>query len=248
MDSSSIQIKSKGIDLDTRHESNKRVLVIDDDFDTVNLIKHILILADFDVASAQSGKETMQILSRVKPDAILLDLMMPEMDGKATLQGIRALTDTPVLVVSALTNKESIVDLLNSGSDDYITKPFDRAEIIARIHAQIRRANKKPFFDGVSIPEIDLIFDFSNFTILFKGKSVLLSPKELLVIQVLAQNIPNVATYQQIAQRVWGSYQPNSKNRIKYLIHSIRRKFAAVDPDLEILITVDRIGYRIRTD
>jgi len=241
------QTQNLGIDLDTRHISNKRVLVVDDDVDTIDLIKQILILADFDVASAQSGTETMKILNRVKPDAILLDLMMPEMDGKTTLEQIRGVTNTPVLVVSAITNKEAIVDLLNSGSDDYITKPFDRAEMIARINAQIRRAHSNQFFDGVSIPELNLVLDFSRSEIFLDGIPVQLSPKELAIMQCLTQNIPNVVPYQQISQHVWGSYQSKSKNRIKYLIYSIRKKFSAIDPKTEIITTVGRNGYRIRT-
>lgn len=237
-----------GIDFDYRFENNKRVLVVDDDQDTVDLIKHILILANFDVASTSNSRETIDLLSQIKPDAVLLDLMMPEMNGQAILNQIRNVSDVPVLVVSAITGKDSIVEMLNNGSDDYITKPFDRYEMVARINAQIRRARATPFFDGVSIPEIDLVFNFSKHTIQFKNVCMNFSPKEFEIMQILGKKIPHVVTYPQIARELWGNTGNHYKNRIKYLIHSIRKKFAEVDPLTEVIVTVDRSGYRIHTD
>ncbi len=240
--------KNLGIDLDKQLLPNKRVLIIDDDPDTVDLLKQILIKAKFDVASSLSGLEIDKLLSKVKPDAILLDIMMPVIDGRETLHLIRTVSNAPVIVVSALSQKNDIVDLLNSGSDDYVTKPFDRAEIVARIQAQIRRAQTKPMFDGLSIPEIDLIFNFSKYEVVFHGVKMKFSPNEYSLIQALAQNIPNVVSYELISKQIWGKYQANSKNRIKYLVHHIRRKLLEVNAEKEIILTVDQIGYRIQAD
>ena len=141
-----------GVDLDDAIRRNKKVLIVEDDLDTIDLIKRILLIADFDVASSNNGLEAPSIAKRVQPDVILLDLMMPEQDGKQTLSQLRRVTNAPIIVVSALDGKDMIVDLLNSGSDDYITKPFDRNEMVARINAVLRRSKLKSVFDGLSIP------------------------------------------------------------------------------------------------
>ena len=105
-----------GVDLDEKSDrNNKRVLVIDDDPDTIDLLKRILLIAEFDVASAQNGYDGSSIAKKIVPDAILLDLMMPEIDGQQTLIKIKEVTNAPVIILSALTNKEIVVDLLNHG-------------------------------------------------------------------------------------------------------------------------------------
>ena len=137
---SNFQAQSIGIDLDETLRRNKKVLIVDDDPDTVELIKRILRLSDFDVVSARNWLDAISIVEKIQPDIVLLDLMMPEVDGRATLKKLRDITQSPVIVVSAMNSKDNIVDLLNLGSDDYITKPFHRDELIARIHAVLRRS------------------------------------------------------------------------------------------------------------
>ena len=243
-----LKTEVRGIDLDESLKRNKRVLVIDDDVDTIELLKRILLLANFDVASSKTGLDALDMVDRVKPDVILLDLMMPEMDGREILSRIRSKTMSPVIVVSALTNKDTVVELLNQGSDDYITKPFHRDEIIARINAVIRRSRYKPVFDGISIPEINLVINISKREFLFEGFRIQLTPKEFRLMEVLAKNIPNIVTYEQISNEIWGYYEVNMKNRIKYLVHLIRKKISLINSECDVIIASDQIGYRIRTE
>jgi DNA-binding response OmpR family regulator len=242
------EVQPIGLDLDESLKRNKRVMIIDDDPDTVELLKRILRLADFDVASARNGVEAPVIAEKVEPDVILLDMMMPEIDGKETFRNLRKVTRAPIIVVSALSSKEMIVDLLNLGTDDYVTKPFHRDEIVARIHAVLRRSKQKSVFDGVSIPEIGFMISFSKREVQVNGTFVHLSPKEFNLVQLLAQNLPHVVQYDEIAREIWGETQSDVKNRIKYLVHLIRKKFSAINPDIEVIITVDRFGYRLRTE
>lgn len=238
----------RGIDLDDSLKRNKRVLIVDDDVDTIELLKRILLLAKFDVASSKTGLDALDMVDRVRPDVILLDLMMPEMDGREILTRIRTKTMSPVIIVSALTNKETVVELLNQGSDDYITKPFHRDEIIARINAVIRRSRYKPVFDGISIPEINLVINISKREFLFEGFRIQLTPKEFRLMEVLAKNIPNIVTYEQISIEIWGYYEVNMKNRIKYLVHLVRKKISVINSECDVIIASDQIGYRIRTE
>ena len=241
-------LQPMGMDLDAVIKRNKRILIIDDDPDTIELLKRVLRLADFDVASAKNGIEAPEIAQKVEPDVILLDLMMPEIDGKETFRNLRKVTNVPIIVVSALSSKDMVVELLNLGTDDYITKPFHRDEIIARINAVLRRSKTQPIFDGVSIPWIELTISVSKREVQYQGQFIRLSPKEFNLMQVLAKNIPHVVQYDEIAEEVWGETVPEVRNRIKYLVHLVRKKFNAINPDLEIIITVDRFGYRLRTE
>ncbi|MAT45121.1 MAG: hypothetical protein CL609_22555 [Anaerolineaceae bacterium] len=243
-----LEQRSVGIDLDLSLKRHKRVLIVDDDPDTVELIKRILRLSDFDVASARNGIEAPVIAEKIEPDVILLDLMMPEIDGKDTFRNLRKVSNAPIIIVSALSNKEMVVELLNLGSDDYLTKPFHRDEMVARINAVLRRSKQKAVFDGVSIPEIGLTINFSKREVQYQGEFVHLSPKEFMLIYLLAKNMPHVVHYQEIAEEIWGEEESVVKNRIKYLVHLMRKKFLAINSDIEVIITVDRFGYRLRAE
>lgn len=243
-----ISSQSIGIDLDETLRRNKKVLIVDDDPDTIDLVKRILRLSNYDVASARSGLEALSITEQLQPDIILLDLMMPEIDGKATLKRIREITQAPVIILSALLAKENIVELLNLGGDDYVTKPFHRDELVARIQAVLRRTTLLSVIDGVSIPEIGLTVNFSKREVNFYGRFVQLSPKEYELIELMSKRIPHIVKYDEVAIELWGEKSKSSKNRIKFLVHSIRNKFIAINSDVEVIINASRIGYRIKTD
>jgi DNA-binding response OmpR family regulator len=240
--------QSIGIDLDQSLRNNKKVLIVDDDPDTVELVKRILRLAEFDVASAINGAEAIMITEQIKPDIILLDLMMPDIDGRETLKKLRQFSQSPIVVLSALEEKDHVVDLLNLGSDDYITKPFHRDELVARMQAVLRRTKLLTVIDGVSIPEIGLTVNFSKREVTFQGEFVQLSPKEFELIELISKKIPHIVKYDEIAIELWGEKSKSSKNRIKYLVHSIRRKLEEINSDVEVIINSSRIGYRIQTN
>jgi DNA-binding response OmpR family regulator len=120
--------------------------------------------------------------------------------------------------------------------------------MVARINAVLRRSKQKPVFDGVSIPEIGLTINFSKREVQYQGEFVHLSPKEFMLIYLLAKNMPHVVHYQEIAEEIWGEEETVVKNRIKYLVHLMRKKFLAINSNIEVIITVDRFGYRLRAE
>ncbi len=243
-----VHTQNLGVDLDETLRRNKKVLIVDDDSDTIELMKRILRLADFDVASAKNGTDAVIIAEKILPDIILLDLMMPEVDGRITLKNLKEITNAPIIIVSALIEKSYVVELLNEGSDDYITKPFHRDELIARIQAVLRRSRLLSVIDGVSIPETGLAVNFSKREVHFQGEYVQLSPKEYELIELLVKQMPHVVKYKEIGSEIWGENNNYVRNRIKYLIHTIRNKFDAIKPGIEAIITADRVGYRIQSD
>ncbi len=237
-----------GVDLDEVYASERRmVMVVEDEPDTVLLLKHILRGAGFNVMGAMNGTEALKKCAESKPDLILLDLMMPDMDGWETYRYLRQITDVPVIVISALANKEEMVKMLRLGVDDYITKPFYNAEVVARAQAVLRRYGKMEEASRLVFPQIDLVIDFQTQKVTLKGQSVQLTNKEFAVLGVMARTAPDVVNYQSIAQQVWGMDTPDVRKRIKYLVYIIRRKFQSLDESYELIINVDRLGYKLNS-
>jgi DNA-binding response OmpR family regulator len=241
-------MSQSGVDLDEVYASERHsVLVVEDEPDTVFLLKHILRSAGFNVMGAINGSEALRKVAESKPDLVLLDLMMPDMDGWETYRYLRQMSDVPVIVISAVGNKDDIVKALRMGVDDYVTKPFFNAEVIARAQAVLRRYGKAEEVSRLVFPDVDLVIDFQTQKVTLRDQSVQLTNKEFAVLAVLARNAPEVVNYQTIAQQVWGMDTPDVRKRIKYLVYIIRRKFQSLDPERELISNVDRLGYRMNT-
>jgi DNA-binding response OmpR family regulator len=237
-----------GLDLDEA-ETNERqlLLVVEDDPDTIYLLKQILRIAGFNVMSAMSGQEALKKIVEFEPNLVLLDLMLPEMDGWEIYSYLRQMTDVPVIIISALGNKEEIVKGLHRGADDYITKPFHNSEVVERVRAVLRRAGKVQEVNRIVFPNINLTIDFMNQQVTLSGNQLDLTPKEFAVLAVLAKHAPGITRYETIAQAVWHTDSPEARNRTKYLIYLLRRKLEEVAPGKNLIINLDRRGYKLQT-
>jgi DNA-binding response OmpR family regulator len=239
--------ESAGVDLDEIHSSTRpTVLVVEDEPDTVLLLKQILRLAGYDVLGAFNGYEAVQKAAEAKPDLILLDLMMPGMDGWTTFQYLRQTTDVPVVIVSAIHNKDEIVRALRMGVDDYLTKPFVNAEVVARVQAVLRRARPTRQTDRLVFPTSDLIIDFATQEVVLKQKRIQLTGKEFAILATLARSAPDVVQYRAIAETVWGKDNPQVRNRIKYLVYLLRQKLEDASGNPDLIQNIDRLGYKLK--
>jgi DNA-binding response OmpR family regulator len=238
-----------GADLDEVYASNrKRVLVIEDEPDTVLLLKHILRSAGYNVLGAYSGQEALKKFSEVKPNLVLLDLMMPGMDGWETYRFLRQMSDVPVMVISAVSSKDEVVRALRSGIDDYLTKPFINAEVVARVEAILRRTQgTNAEVDRLLFPEVDLIVDFRTQEIIHCNQRVQLTGREFSIMALLARAAPSIVAYHDIAVDIWEEDSAEARNRIKYLVHLLRRKFQRLQGKPDFIENVDRLGYKLRT-
>jgi len=238
-----------GADLDEVYTSNrKRVLVIEDEPDTVVLLKHILRSAGYNVLGAYSGPEALKKFGEVKPNLVLLDLMMIGMDGWETYNYLRQMSDVPVIIISAVANKDEVVRALRSGVDDYITKPFVNAEVIARVEAILRRSQgSSSEIDRLLFPEVDLIVDFRTQEILHCDQRIQLTGREFAIMALLARHAPVIVPYHDIATEIWNEDSAEARNRIKYLVHLLRRKFQRLPGKPDFIDNVDRLGYKLRT-
>lgn len=238
-----------GADLDDYYASERsRILVVEDDQDTAFLLKQILRHAGFDVLSAINGKEALNKVNLSFPDLVLLDLMMPEMDGWETIDRLRQVSNTPVIVLTALTSKENAVNCLQRGADDYMVKPFYKAEVVARVNSVLRRARTMRDSGRFVFPQIGLAIDTQTREVRLRSAKIQLTGKEFSVLLVLAKHAPEIVHYQKISQSVWGRDFPQARQRIKYLVYLLRQKFQEADASAgEMIENVDRLGYKLLT-
>jgi DNA-binding response OmpR family regulator len=237
-----------GVDLDEVEVNDRRLLmVVEDDPDTIFLLKQILRVAGYNVVSAMQGQEALKKIIEHKPDLVLLDLMLPEMDGWEIYSYIRQMTDVPVIIISALDNKDEVVRGLHQGVDDYITKPFHNAEVVERVRAVLRRSGKNQEINRLVFPKVGLTIDFLAQQAYINTTNLDLTPKEFAVLAVLAKQAPAIARYETIAQAVWRSDSPEARNRTKYLVYLLRRKLEEAHPGSNLILNLDRRGYKLNT-
>jgi len=190
-----------------------RILVVDDDADIRGLVKELLERSGALVREAANGKEALRMLYDARPDLIVLDIAMPEMDGWQTLERIREMTDVPVVMLTAREGELEAVRGLKAGADDYVRKPFGRQELLARVQALLRRstASKPPeretYDDGV------VRIDVSNAQVQVKGEDVQLTPLEFRLLLAFVRNRDQVLTRDQILDLVWGDSSGASSSR-----------------------------------
>jgi len=243
------QYMHTGIDLDEMYSPDRqRVLVVEDDPDTVSLLKQIFRMSGFDVFSATSGREALKKCAELSPALVVLDLMMPDMDGWETFEYLRQMMDVPVIVVSALGSKEDVVKALHLGVDDYVTKPFFNAELVERSRAVLRRAGARHPVNRLVFPKVGLVIDLNTQEVTLQGQKIYLTNKEFSILSILAKSSPELVSYHKIAQAIWGEDNLKTRQRMKYLVYLLRRKFESVDAKLPLIINVGRLGYKLQIE
>ncbi len=243
-------LQGPGLDLDAVQQfSNQRVvMVVEDDQDTLNLLKLTLRSAGMNVVGAYDGKQAIRKWMQTNPSIVLLDLLMPEMDGWETLGQLRAITDAPIIILSALGQNENIVRGLNEGADDYITKPFQNNELVARVEAALRRAGPQVDANHLLFPELDLNVDLETHQVKLGGQDIELTPREFSVFAALAKRHPKPVAYQSIAEEVWGEDSPKIRERIKWIVYLLRQKIEKDPKAPKIILNKVRFGYQLATE
>jgi len=239
---------AEGVDLDlVKEEGRRKLLVIDDEPDTVTLMKHILLREGYDVAGAANGKEALAKLGEVQPSLILLDMMMPEMDGWQTIDKVQEISDVPIIILSAMNQTDSIIKALQMGADDYITKPFNQKEVVARIESVLRRSGSRKKIDRIAVENLGLILDLDTHEAFYKEQSIQLTGKMFEVLYMLIQNAPRLVSYQELTEKIWGKDSPAIRNRLKYLVYLLRQEFENVGAESSIIDNIGRLGYKINS-
>ena len=224
--------------------TDARVLVAEDDSDVRELVCTILRRAGHATSEARDGQEALRALYDVRPDLVILDVAMPELDGFEALQRIRDLSDVPVLMLTARDTEMDKVRGLRGGADDYVTKPFGRAELLARVDALLRRSA-----GGTEAPERyadDLLrVDFAQRTVEVEGRELRLTPQEFRMLAAFVRHPGQVLSHDQLLELVWGDAYAASRDQVKLYVGYLRRKLPEAS-DAEPIETVRGFGYRYR--
>ena len=222
-----------------------RILVVDDERGLVRIIRLNLEQDGFEVYEANNGAQAMDRLRAVIPDLVLLDVMMPDLDGFTVLRMIREVGNTPVIMLTAKGEEGDKVKGLELGADDYVTKPFSPKELTSRIRAVLRRGN----FAGDSeegLVEVDerLKIDFGRHQVFIDGQEVKLRPTEYRLLNHLVKNAGWVLTHDQILQKVWGYEYDNEPHYVRLYINYLRNKLEKDPSNPKYILTERGIGYR----
>lgn len=218
-------------------------LVIDDEIQIRRLLRIVLEEEGYRVLECETGRQGLSDVALRRPDVVLLDLGLPDMDGLVVLQRLREWSHVPVLILSVRDGPEEKVTALDAGADDYVTKPFDSTELLARLRAIQRRV---PF--GTEDPHFQsghLAIDFNSHTVTVKACEVKLTATEYALLKVLAQHAGKVVTHKQLLREVWG---PNAENQSQYLrvyMTHLRKKIEIPGTSEKLLRTESGIGYRL---
>ena len=223
--------------------SMRRVLVVDDKEEVRDLLAELLGRAGYEVETAPDGREGLRALYATTPDLVLLDVSMPELDGWKTLERIRELTDVPVVMLTARASELEKVRALKAGADDYVTKPFGRQELLARLEAIFRRSADRPaarevYQDGA------LTVDFAQRAVTVRGSAVSLTPTEFRLLTAFVDHPNQVLSRDQLLELAWDDPGGASASQVKLYVGYLRRKLGVGEEGP--IETVRGFGYRYR--
>ena len=227
--------------------SNEKVLVVDDDNNICELLRLYLEKEGFSVTIANDGMTAVKTFAQIQPDITLLDIMLPELDGWQVCREVRKYSNKPIIMLTAKGETFDKVLGLELGADDYVTKPFDTKEVVARIKAVLRRSVAATNDDNVKIVKYDkLSINLTNYELIVDGKKVDAPPKEMELLYHLASNPDRVFTRDQLLDEVWGFDYYGDSRTVDVHIKRIREKLANVSDKWE-LATVWSVGYKFET-
>ncbi len=222
-----------------------RILVVDDEDRIREIIRGYLESDGFDVAEARDGAEALATAKRWQPDLIVLDVMMPEIDGIEVLRQLRTTSNIPVILLTARAEEVDTLVGLSVGADDYVTKPFSPRELVARIKTVLRRADRSTAFDASDrLTFAGLVIDLGARELLRDGEPVVISTLEFDLLVALAQAPGRVLTRRQLLEKVWGFDFFGDERVVDVHIRSIRQKLGDNADDPALIGTVRGVGYK----
>jgi DNA-binding response OmpR family regulator len=223
-----------------------RILVVDDDVDIRNLVVQLLERAGHEVEQAADGRAGLRALHAAPPDLVVLDVSMPDLDGWQTLERIRDLSDVPVLMLTARGDELERVRGLQAGADDYVTKPFGRQELVARVQALLRRSASRSREPAESYADGLVTIDFAQRGVAYAARDVSLTPLEFKLLSAFVRHPRQVLSREQLLDLVWGDAYGVSGDQVKLYVGYLRRKLDPESPDSVPIETVRGFGYRYR--
>lgn len=222
-------------------------LVVDDESNILRFIRANLRASGYEVASAVTGTEALNQFYAVNPNVVVLDIMLPEIDGLEVCRRIRNNSDIPIIMITAKDDIQDAVEGLNAGADDYITKPFAVEELLARINAVMRRAkNTVAQTPSDKIRVGNLLIDLSQRQAIINGQIAHLTPTEFKLLTYLATNADKVVPHEELLLAIWGDEYRECTHYLRVSIGRLRQKIEADPGNPEYIVTCSGVGYMIR--
>jgi DNA-binding response OmpR family regulator len=223
-----------------------RLLVVDDEIRILNFLRSNLRVQGYEVITASNGLEALKQFHASNPDLILLDILMPKMNGIDVLKEIRGFSTVPVIFLSAKGTELDKITGLDMGADDYLPKPFSPDELVSRIEAVMRRfkPSEPKIPDELSLGDITI--DFKAHNVIVRGNKIYLTRIEWLLLSELALNADRLMTYEELLVRVWGAEYRDDVQFLRTWISRLRRKIEDKPDDPQIILTITKMGYILR--
>lgn len=226
--------------------AGSRILVVDDERPIRRFLRTSLAAHGFEIFEASGGEEALLIAANARPDLIILDLGLPDIDGIEVTRRLREWTQTPIIILSVREQESDKISALDAGADDYLTKPFGVGELTARIRVAMRHAapvENQPIF------EIDdLVVDQVRRRVTVRGEEVSLTPTEYDLLKLLIKHAGKVITHHQILDQVWGAAYADQSHLVRVNISNLRHKIEADPTQPRFVITEPGVGYRFRVE
>ncbi len=220
------------------------ILVVDDEPQITRVLKTTLSSQGYATRTAADGNEALQAMKDWMPDLVITDLRMPNMDGLALCRHIREQSQVPIIVLSVKGEEKTKVEALDAGADDYVTKPFNVNELLARVRAGLRRvaAARQPETQSIAIGDFQI--DLDKHTVLVKNRDVHLTPKEFDLIAYLARHPGKVITHRALLSAVWGANSVQQPEYLRVFVGHLRKKLEANENAPRYILTEPWVGYR----
>ncbi len=220
----------------------KNILIIEDDAAIIRLLQVALETNHYEYLVEEGGIAGISSFLSERPDLVLLDLGLPDIDGMEVLHQIRSISNTPVIVVSARGREKEKVEALDEGADDYVTKPFHIGELLARIRVALRKTANMPQEEVFECK--DLKVDFTRHQAFLKGENIHFTPNEFRILELLIQNRGKVLTHKFIQEKIWGYESMDEYQSLRVYMAALRRKIEADTSNPQYILTEVGIGYR----
>lgn len=224
--------------------TQRRILVVDDEPQIQRFLKPALMAVDYEVVQAGTVAEAKRAIAVQAPDAVVLDLGLPDGDGKEVIATVRAFSSVPIIVLSARDRESEKIEALDLGADDYVEKPFGIGELLARIRTALRHS--EPPTDARQVLDFGpLSIDDASHRVLLNGDAVHLTPKEYDLLLLLARNSGRVLTHKQILTRIWGPAHSEDVQYLRVLVGQLRTKIDAGPDGPKLIRNEPGVGYRL---
>jgi two-component system KDP operon response regulator KdpE len=223
-----------------------RILVVDDELPIQRFLKTALDTGEFSLHQAENGHGALAAAVALRPDIILLDLGLPDMDGVEVIRRIREWSQVPIIVLSVREREDDKVKALSAGGDDYLTKPFGVGELLARIRAALRRSLQQVPEPVYRIEELEV--DLTRRRVMAQGEEVQLTPTEYELLRLMVTHAGKVLTHSQILKQIWGVAYMEQPHVLRVNISNLRRKIEKDPSRPRYILTEPGVGYRLRTE